>query len=120
MLETAIIDYLSTEIPEVDWYWGKLPQDLDFSSPVGNIIKIPSLVSNITPSYLDNIQITVRHEYIDVATQYVTDIVTLFQLFAGMIGDYQVHIPNITNNGVIYEEEDIVAATVTISVKHTL
>jgi len=120
MLETAIYDYVSSQIPEADITWGKLDAEAVFDNmPVINFIKVPGLADDTTPSYLDNIQFTVRHKYIDIATQYTNQLIDMFQLFAGKIGDYRVRIPSVIVNGTLYEEEDIVASSITVGIKYT-
>jgi hypothetical protein len=120
MLEQAIYDFVVDAIPDADITWGKLDADTVFTDmPIINFIKVPGLADDTTPSYLDNIQFTVRHEYIDVATQYMNKIIELFQLYAGEIGSYLVRVPSVIVNGTLYEEEDIVAASVTVGIKYT-
>ena len=123
MIESHLAEFINTNISEIPLssiFWGKISEEIEFNNvPVINYIKVPSLVSDTTPSYLDNIQITVRAKYIDTATEYANKLVELFQLYVGMIGTYRVWITSIVVNGTIYEEEDIVASSITIGVKYT-
>lgn len=120
MIEIDLHAYLLEKLPEIDWSWGKLNADTVFNQiPIGNFIKLPSLTSNVTPTYFDNIQITIRHEYIDIVQQNVNKIIELFQSFVGNIGSYQVW-TSITLNGIIYESEDIVAGITTLGIKYTI
>ncbi len=123
MIESHLAEFINTNISEIPLssiFWGKVSEEIEFDNvPVINYIKVPSLASDTTPSYLDNIQITVRAKYIDTATEYTNKLVELFQLYVGMIGTYRVWITSVVVNGTIYEEEDIVASSITIGVKYT-
>lgn len=120
MIEKSIYTYLTEQIPEAEITWGKLDENTSFDDVVINFIKVPSLTSNFTPTYFDNIQITVRNKYIDTVQNYINKLVELFQLYNGLLGDYDVWITFVNNNGIIYEDENIVAGNITIGIKYTI
>ena len=121
MIETDLYTYLVAQLPSIDWTYGKLNTGTLFdASPIGNFYKVPSVMSNVTPTYFDNIQISIRHEYIDIVQTNINLLIDLFQLLSGNVGSYQVWISSITNNGCLYEKEDLVAGTITLGIKYSI
>jgi hypothetical protein len=119
MIETSLIEFMQTNLPTYDYTYGKLAQDTVFTeTPIIQLIKSPSLNSDTTPTSLGNFDISVRHEYIDVAQQAADDIIRLFQLYSGTAGDYQIWVVNINEAGTVYEEEDIVNVLLLLSIKY--
>jgi len=120
MIEASIYSYLNTEIPGVEIVWGKNDKNSVFDglTPIINFIKVPSVMSNYMPVFLDVIQFSIRHKNIDVATEYTNIIIELFQGFYGTMVDYQVWVTDLLFNGTLYEEEDVVSNTLTVSFKY--
>ena len=119
MIERDLYDYVQADIPDAVVYWGKISKDEDFDTdPIISFIKVPSSTNQFTPVYLDNFQFTIRHKYIDKVTEYMNKVITSLQFKEGNIGSYQVYVPGVLNNGILYEEEDIVAGIVTISIRY--
>lgn len=122
MIETGLYTYLVAELdPSLEISWGKIDAKFDFESGVTsvNFFKLPSQSARTTPSYLDSFQVSVRNKYIDAAQQTANDIIELFHLYHGKIGDYLVTVDDIFSSGVIYEEEDIVHIPLTLNLKYT-
>ena len=122
MIETDLYTFLTDSIDSsINISWGKVDESVDWESGVTtvNFQKLPSQSSNLTPSFYDNFQLSVRNKYIDQAQQTANDIIELFQLFNGKLTTYNIWVVDVFCNGVVYEEEDIVHIPVTLSIKYT-
>jgi hypothetical protein len=123
-LETSLYKYMKDNLDDT-WkiYLGKI--DRDEADPrkgdiVINFFKLPSFSAISTPSYLDNFQISVRSNYYDTAISAANDVINLFHLYQGDMEGHQTWVTDASNQGVIYEEEDVVHIPLNISVKYTL
>jgi len=119
MFEQDLYTFLTANITSATHFWGKIIRD--FSWEEGDISVNYFIVNNIggvvTPTYLYNIQFSVRGKYIDAVQSVVNELVSLFHLYNGDIGNYNVWITNVIAGGSLYEEKDLVQIPVTISVK---
>jgi len=124
MIEESIYTYLVSNLSSsYKIYWGKI--DRDNADPrngdvVINFFKSPSRSAIMSPSYLDLFQISIRCNYVDSASTVANEIINLFHLFSGHMGDYQAWVTSIDNLGTIYEEEDIVHIPLQMGVKYSL
>ena len=122
MIETGINSFLTENLdPAIEISWGKEDATVrwDDGTTTISFFKLPSQSARVTPSYLDSFQISVRSRYIDAAQSVANQIITLFHLYHGKLGDYLVNVDDIFTNGVLYEAEDIVHVPLTLRVKYT-
>jgi len=122
MIEPNICSFLSSNLATGTIIsWGKGNEETDWENGVTTVdlFKISQSSSKITPTYWDSFQLSVRNKYIDGAQSMANSIVTLFHLYFGAIGTYQVAVSDVFANGVLYEEEDIVHIPITLRLKYT-
>lgn len=118
-IEIDIESFLTIALPEADIYWGKIPTSSTFDDrPIISFIKPLALNNPDMPITNDNIQFTTRHKRVDTATLTSNKLKDLLLFKSGDFGSYQIWVVDVTDNGALYEEENIVAVIVTIAFKH--
>jgi len=121
MIEESLYNYIKDNIDNVTVYYGKVPMDFTYKNgdTSVNFIKLPSEASNVTPSYLDVFQITIRNKLISTVQTVAIDIIELFQLYYGVMGDYRIRVIGVSQLGTLYEDEDLVSIPLSLSIKYT-
>jgi hypothetical protein len=121
MFEKDLYTYLLANIADVTIFWGKIDPNYEYvtDNVTVNYFSVNNSTARLTPSYLYNIQISVRSKYIDKAQEKANEIVQLFHLYNGDIGSYKVWVSDVITNSALYEEEDLVQIPIILSVKIT-
>ncbi len=119
MFEQSLYTYLAAEITSATHFWGKIIPSFNWDDGdiSVNYFNVNNISSSITPTYLTNIQFSVRGKYIDAVQLVANEIITLFHLYSGAIEDYNVWVIDVLSNSVLYEEDDILQIPVIVSFK---